>query len=528
MNCPTCGGSNPQNATTCATCGAPMSQHAATVATLAPATKLQGGAFTIGKVLGQGGFGITYLGSDARLQRLVAIKEFFPQGCVRQHVTVHPTGAVTSAGYAAAKSKFLDEARVLAQFQHPGIVHIYGFFEENNSAYVVMEYLKGKTLAALVQERGPLPEWEALSYAEKIGAALAVVHGAGLLHRDIKPDNVIVTDDGRVVLVDFGTAREFAAAKTRHMTAMLTPGYAPLEQYGQHARFGPFTDTYALGATLYHLLTGQLPPPATDRAAGVDLAPPQRVNRNISPHVGDAIVWAMQVRADKRPQQVADFLRALSSPRAPAPAPGVTPPSQPAPEFGPHAIPKPNPQSAPPYQPGAGTPRPGMFQVQVSARTLNWPQRCACCSGAADSSFAASYTRTTGKRVIRNDTRGWQVPYCSTCLHHVRLKQEADNLAGLGCGAIVLAIAVAVGLSMVISTAGLVIGVILGVVLGAWVQQLRQQKTGEAKAAMTPVCCSVDPAVVYHGWYGSVHSFTFTNGEYADLFRGANAKKLIQ
>src|SRR5437879_782833 len=123
---------------------------------------------------------------------------------------------------------------------------------------------------------GPLSEREAVAAIEQVGAALAVVHQASLLHRDLKPENVMVTEEGRVVLVDFGTAREFAAGKTKRMTTLLTPGYAPLEQYGQQARFGAFTDVYALGAMLYHLLTGAVPVVATDRAAGVMLAAPHR------------------------------------------------------------------------------------------------------------------------------------------------------------------------------------------------------------------------------------------------------------
>src|SRR5262249_55420317 len=157
-----------------------------------------------------------------------------------------------------AKKGFLDEALILAQFQHPSIVQVYASFEENNTAYMVMEYLKGKTLATLLEGRGTIPERDAVGYIQQVGEALEVVHRANLLHRDIKPENIIVTDDRRVVLLDFGTAREFAAGRTRQMTAMLTEGYAPLEQYTQNARFGACIDVYALGGTLYHLLTGTL------------------------------------------------------------------------------------------------------------------------------------------------------------------------------------------------------------------------------------------------------------------------------
>jgi serine/threonine protein kinase len=287
---------------------------------------LQGGHFTVGKVLGQGGFGITYLGSDTHLQRPVAIKEYFPQGyAARQSNTVVPAGTMARADYQSAKAKFLEEARVLAQFQHPGIVHVYTSFEENNTAYMVMEYLKGKTLFGVLEDRGPLPEGEAVDSIAQVGEALAVVHQANLLHRDMKPENVMVTDDGRVVLVDFGTAREFTVGKTKQMTAMLTRGYAPLEQYGQQARFGPFTDIYALGATLYHLLTGQVPVQASDRATGVHLPAPQQLNPQVSVAVSDAVMWAMEIKVEHRPQAVPEFLgalRGLVTPKRPA-APGA-------------------------------------------------------------------------------------------------------------------------------------------------------------------------------------------------------------
>ena len=139
-----------------------------------------------------------------------------------------------------------------------------------------------------------------------------------MLHRDIKPDNIMLCDDGRVVLIDFGTAREFAAGHTRSMTAMLTVGYAPLEQYGKQAKFGPYTDVYALGATLYHALTGQCPTAATDRVSGVPLSPPHRMRLDgkelpISRPVSEAVMWALELRAADRPQTMRDFLLALRS-----------------------------------------------------------------------------------------------------------------------------------------------------------------------------------------------------------------------
>ena len=210
----------------------------------------------------------------------------------------------------------MEEGQRLAQFQHPSIVRVFSLFEENNTAYMVMEFLKGKTLLKMVEETGPLEERLLVQLIEQVAGALGVVHQANVIHRDIKPENIMLVQDNRAVLVDFGTAREFAAGKTRKMTTMLTPGYAPLEQYGQHARFGVYTDIYALGATTYHLLTGQVPIQATDRAAGVELAAPRRLNSSISRQVSDAVMWAMEMRVDKRPQTASDFVQAMRGARS--------------------------------------------------------------------------------------------------------------------------------------------------------------------------------------------------------------------
>ncbi len=340
MICAVCGHQNPDNALTCAACGAalglsatgtPMSgtpgiktggtsSHGIAPAAYSPqlpkGVRLNNGNYAVGEVLGQGGFGITYKGGDLNLRRYVAIKEFFPQGCARQDATVQPAGTLSAADYANVKAKFIEEARTLARFSDPGIVRVFGVFEENNTAYMVMEFLEGSTLSKRMIEQTVLDESEAVTIAEKVGVALKVVHDAGIIHRDLKPDNICLTKDGRVVLIDFGTARAFASGKTVKQTTMLTPGYAPLEQYGQQARFGAYTDIYALAATLYHAVTGQVPPQATDRAAGVELKAPRELNPKLSKTFSDALVWAMQVKASERPQNIGAFLDAIKRPQA--------------------------------------------------------------------------------------------------------------------------------------------------------------------------------------------------------------------
>jgi serine/threonine protein kinase len=318
MICPFCG-AEVGNATTCPQCGVTVAIPSISVSLSLPlGTKLFGGKYSVGKVLGQGGFGITYMGADTVLSRPVAIKELFPEGCQRNGTTVQPT-RIPPSDFSSMKQKFLDEARLLASLNHPGIVKVYDFFEENNTAYMVMEYLRGKSLAKLVEERGgALSEQEAVGYILKVCEALDVVHKAGYLHRDIKPENIIVCGDGRVILVDFGAARAYMAGKTGRMTVILTPGFAPYEQYATMARFGPTLDIYALGATLYYLLTGRVPVSAPDRVIGVELKGVREINGRVSRQVEEAVMKAMAMKVDERPQSVEEFVRLLTSPSVPS------------------------------------------------------------------------------------------------------------------------------------------------------------------------------------------------------------------
>ena len=317
MTCPVCASGNPRGSGVCRTCGAPLpAQGAARTSHALPVgTKLQQGNYTVGRVLGQGGFGITYAGGDTALRRKVAIKELFLEECVRHgNLVMIPTHArLTAAEFGRAKQRFVKEARTVVRFNHPGIVAVYMAFEENNTAYMVMEYLQGRTFAQVLEANGgALREQEAVRYVRAVGPALKAVHQNGVLHRDLTPTNVVLTDDGRTVLVDFGAAREFTAGMTGSLSVFLTPGYAPLEQYGSRARPGVYTDVYALGATLYHLLTGKVPVPAPDRINGIALREPRRVNAGVSEKVSDAVMRSMAIRAANRYQSVGEFLDALT------------------------------------------------------------------------------------------------------------------------------------------------------------------------------------------------------------------------
>lgn len=353
QRCPICASPVQPAARTCPTCGTPLTSsrgpsdaRLSHAYALTPGTRLDNGNFSIGKVLGHGGFGITYLGADLRHGRPVALKEFFPSGAGREGLIVLPPPTLRGPDYQAALARFLEEGRILARFDHPGIVAVYGVFQENATAYMAMEYLRGPTLAGRLElHGGPLPEAELLATADALTEALEAIHREGFLHRDIKPDNAILAEGGsrpRPVLIDFGATREFAGNKTLRQSVVLTPGYAPLEQYAQQARRGPFTDIYALAATLYHLATGEQPPAATDRAMGVDLKPPRALNPDLGVPFDRALLHGLSMAVDQRPQSARAFYRELAglppladadgiraAPPAPAPRPPAPPPPPP-------------------------------------------------------------------------------------------------------------------------------------------------------------------------------------------------------
>lgn len=310
MECPFCGYRNPDGEKICSVCGGSLDficLH------LPLGTKLKKGNYTVGKVLGVGGFGITYKGGNAILYCPVAIKEFFPPSCLRKGTSVLPSSSFSVQNFQLMKQRFIQEARMLARFNHPGIVKVNDVFEENNTAYIVMEYLEGETLESLIANRERLGEEEAVEYIIKVAEALEIVHNAGIVHRDIKPANIFVCKNGRVVLIDFGAAREFSAGLLQKHTVILTHGFAPFEQYTSVAKRGPFTDIYALSATLYYLLTGQLPVSAPDRIQGIPLPDVCELNPSVSSQVADAIKKGLALKAEERPQTVREFIDLLKT-----------------------------------------------------------------------------------------------------------------------------------------------------------------------------------------------------------------------
>lgn len=305
--CPQCGHEVGNAWLVCAWCG----QQLAAAAELAEGARLSDGRYQILRVIGRGGFGITYDVGDRRLQRRVAMKELFPDSAVR-HGSLVLTPPAGRAAFREARERFLREARVLARFTHPGIVRVYEVFEEHGTAYLVMELLEGRTLVQLLQQRNrPFPESEVLDVAGRVAAALRPVHSAGVLHRDINPSNVMMTHHGRIVVIDFGLARDYDQNQTVGMTRVVTPGYAPLEQYRGEGRFGPSTDVYGLAATCYRLATSKVPVSAVERDGGAALPSPHKLNPAISRAVSDAILDGLELEPGHRPQDLDALLARL-------------------------------------------------------------------------------------------------------------------------------------------------------------------------------------------------------------------------
>jgi serine/threonine-protein kinase len=268
---------------------------------LGPGTILQN-RYRIASPLGQGGMGAVYRAWDLRLNIPVAVKEMIPQPGIDPHTL------------AQLRQQFYQEAQVLARLNHPNLVRVTDYFEEGGNAYLVMDFVEGQSLADLIAARGPLPEAQVLEWARQLLDALAYCHSQGVIHRDIKPQNIIIRPDGQAVLVDFGLVKLWDPRDPRTRTvvrAMGTPEYAPPEQWGM-GHTDPRSDLYSLGATLYYALTGQAPATATDRTARPALfIPPRRFNLSLRPQTEAAILKAMELAQDARWSSAAEMAAAM-------------------------------------------------------------------------------------------------------------------------------------------------------------------------------------------------------------------------
>ena len=274
--------------------------------------------YTVGRAIGFGGFGITYIAWDNKLMQKVAIKEYMPSEYATRvpgNLTVTIYDGERYTEFMTGLQKFLDEAQRLAKFQNvPGIVRILDSFSENLTAYIVMEYLDGVTLKQYLEEHGgKLPYEEAVEFILPVLAALQAVHKEGIIHRDISPDNIFITEDGEVKLLDFGAARYASTGYSKSLSVILKPGYAPAEQYLSHGEQGSWSDVYATAATLYRMITGVVPEEALERKEKDSLKPPSALGAKLPKNAEKAILNALNVRVENRTASAEEFEAQLLS-----------------------------------------------------------------------------------------------------------------------------------------------------------------------------------------------------------------------
>ena len=293
-----------------------MSSPAATASSALPAGSRLG-EFEITGVIGEGGFGIVYSARDSSLDRIVAIKEYLPAAFASRNSTgvVHVRSEEHSKTFNAGLSSFINEARMLAKFSHPGLVEVFRFWEGNGTAYMAMRYYRGVTLREMLRTNPQVVTEQWLCETlDPILLALQELHHEKCYHRDIAPDNILVLPNGRSVLMDFGAARRIIGGMTRALTTVLKPGYAPIEQYSDDGSMaqGAWTDIYAVGGVLYHAMTGKVPVQAISRMMNDPLKPVATASRSpFSPVLTDAVMKCLSVMPENRYQTIDELRAAL-------------------------------------------------------------------------------------------------------------------------------------------------------------------------------------------------------------------------
>lgn len=301
----------------CAKCGFDMNGYTVMPHHLVPGTLVKQ-RYKIGRVLGEGGFGITYIGIDTVLNLKVAIKEFYMSGYVNRNHDASPNVFATLGTHRDTfeknREKFLNEARVLAQFYgEAGIVGVRDFCEENGTAYIIMDFLNGVDLKTYLEQKSRLAPEDAVKLLMPVMTSLQHVHAEGIIHRDISPDNIMVMEDGSTKLLDFGAAREISQTDIKSLSVILKPGYAPEEQYRSKGRQGPWTDVYALAATLYKCIVGATPDDAMERMYRDRLPSPAAADAACPIAISNVIIKGLAVRQADRYQDVASFLADLKT-----------------------------------------------------------------------------------------------------------------------------------------------------------------------------------------------------------------------
>ncbi len=316
------------------------------------------GDYRIERVLGAGGFGVTYLADEIALGRAVTIKEYFPSDFAARAdgVEAAPRSQGSEGDYRWGLERFIEEAQTLAKFNHPNIVRVYRYFRANNTGYMVLHFEEGKSLKNWLKSLGRAPRQKELdTIIEPLLEALELIHASDFLHRDIAPDNIIIRMAGDPVLIDFGSARGEIASHSKTVSALVKPGYSPYEQYAETSKQqGPWTDIYALGATLYHAVTGKRPPDAPSRMVKDEIVPARDAAlSSYRPGFLKAIDHALALNFDARPQTIAAWRKELLAPeparpgwltlgnrnkkKEPVPAPEAAEPAPPKPEQSPIA-----------------------------------------------------------------------------------------------------------------------------------------------------------------------------------------------
>ncbi len=280
---------------------------------LPPGTPFAEGKYLIGRVLGIGGFGITYIGYDTRLKIKLAIKEYFPRHLANRALPdkqVRPHDEKAEQDFRDGLRYFLREAQTAAKFDsHPHVVAVKDYFEEHGTAYIVMSYIEGRSFGDFLEKQsfGRTTYRKTIDVMLPILDALGKIHAANLLHRDISPENIYLTKDGTPKLLDFGAARYTFTSQTQSMSLTLKEGYAPIEQYSKNGEQGPWTDIYAVAATMYRALTGAVPPAALERLHEDTLKPPSKLGAIIPASAEKALLKALSLRIRDRYQDVASF-----------------------------------------------------------------------------------------------------------------------------------------------------------------------------------------------------------------------------
>ena len=310
----------PDEEKNCSFCGFSLRNYDVHKWILTPGTLLDG-KYLVGRTLGEGGFGITYLAWDINMETRVAIKEYYPGNWVSRNVASEEGNLLTTTtlenkiNFEEGLKRYVKEAAVLAKFSKlPGIVFVKDFFYENGTAYIVMEFIDGVSLRKVLEQKGgKLTSTEALELIKPVIRSLAVIHKNKILHRDISPDNIMIENGGHVKLIDFGAARYFEGANDKSMTVMLKHGYAPIEQYSRNGEQGSYTDVYGLCAVLYRMITGSTPIEAPDRIRNDKLIPVQKLARKTPKYVATAIEKGLSVLSENRQQSMEELYTELYS-----------------------------------------------------------------------------------------------------------------------------------------------------------------------------------------------------------------------